>query len=125
MKNILIADDDDTIRKALSYALTQFGHKAYKAGDGAEALEILKANPEIEIVILDLKMPVMTGHEIWPLIKGMRPDIEIIISSGFVDESAVSELNNNGIKYILRKPYPLTVLQDIISSHSSRQDTHR
>lgn len=125
MKKVLIADDDDTIRKALSYALTQFGYKAYKAGNGAEALEILRANPEIEVVILDLKMPVMTGHEICPLIKNMRPDIEIIISSGFVDEHAVKELNDNGVKYILRKPYPLTLLQDIINNHSSCQDTQR
>ncbi|MDO9288504.1 MAG: response regulator, partial [Thermodesulfovibrionales bacterium] len=91
------------------------------ASNGAEAIDVLRANPEIEIVILDLKMPVMTGREACPLIKHMRPDIEIIISSGFVDEPVLRELNNHGVKYILRKPYLLPVLEEIINNHSSRQ----
>lgn len=115
MKKILIVDDDDTIREMLSYALAHFGHKAYKAGNGAEAIDVLRANPEIEIVILDLKMPVMTGQEVCPLIKNMRPDVEIIISSGFVDEPVLRELNNHGVKYILRKPYHLPILEEIIN----------
>lgn len=121
MKKVLVVDDDDTIREVLLSALAQFGHKAYKASNGAEAIDVLRANPEIEIVILDLKMPVMTGQEVCPLIKNMRPDIEIIISSSFVDEPVLRELNDNGVKYILQKPYPLPVLEEIINNHSSRQ----
>ncbi len=121
MKRVLIVDDDDAVREVLSSALTHFGHKAYKASNGAEAIDVLRANPEIEIVILDLRMPVMTGREVCPLIKDMRPDIEIIISSGFVDELVLRELNSHGVKYILLKPYPLPVLEEIINNHSSRQ----
>lgn len=119
MKKILIVDDDDTIREVLSYAVAQFGHKVYKANNGAEAMDVLRATPEIEMVILDLKMPVMTGQEVCPLIKDMRPDIEIIISSGFVDESVLRELKDKGVKYILRKPYPLEVLEEIINNYSN------
>jgi len=117
VKKILIVDDDDTVREVLSYAILQFGHKAYKASNGAEAIEVLKANPKIEIVILDLRMPVMNGYEVCPLLKNLKPDIEIIISSAFVDETAVKELNAYGVKYILRKPYPLIQLEEIINNH--------
>lgn len=116
MKRVLIVDDDDVVREVLSSALTHFGHEVYKAGNGAEAIDVLRANPEIEIVILDLRMPVMTGREVCPLIKNMRPDVEIIISSGFVDELVLRELNDNGVKYILRKPYTLPVLEEILNS---------
>ena len=122
MKRVLIVDDDAAVREVLSSALTHFGHKAYKASNGAEAIDVLRANPEIEIVILDLRMPVMTGREVCPLIKNMRPDIEIIISSGFVDELVLRELNNHGVKYILHKPYPLPVLEEIINNHSARRE---
>ncbi|MBT9537009.1 MAG: response regulator, partial [Nitrospirae bacterium] len=121
MKKIHVVDDDDAVREVLSAALIHFGHEAYKASNGAEAIDVLKANPEIEIVILDLRMPVMSGQEVCPLIKNMRPDVEIIISSGFIDEPVLRELNNHGVKYILHKPYPLPVLDEIINNHSSRQ----
>ncbi|MBI4689331.1 MAG: response regulator [Nitrospirae bacterium] len=116
MKKVLIADDDDTIREAISYTLSVAGHKIYKAGNGAEAIEIFKLNPEIEIVILDLRMPVMDGHEACDLLKRLKPEIEIIISSAFIDEAVTKELCNCGIKHILCKPYDLTVLHEIIDN---------
>lgn len=116
MKKVLVVDDDDIVREVIFLALAEFGHKAYKASNGAEAIDVLRANPEIKIVILDLKMPVMTGQEVCPLIKNMRPDVEIIISSGFVDELVLKELNDNGVKYILRKPYTLPLLEEILNS---------
>ena len=119
MKKILIADDDDTIREVLSYALSRSGCKTFKASNGVEALEILELNPEIEIVILDLKMPVMSGQELCPKLKTLKPAIEIIISSAFVDEAAEKELIDMGIKHILHKPYALTLIGEIINNHIS------
>ncbi len=118
MKRILIVDDDDVVRDVLSLALAEFGHMTYKASNGVKALEILRANPEVEIVILDLKMPVMNGHELCPHLKNLNPDIQIIVSSASVDEMAVKELNDLGVRCILRKPYPLKVLQEVINNYS-------
>ena len=118
MKRVLIVDDDAAVREVLSSALTHFGYKAYKASNGAEAIDVLKANPEIEIVILDLKMPVMNGHELCPHLKNLNPNIQIIVSSASIDEMAVKELNDLGVRCILRKPYPLKVLQEAINNHS-------
>lgn len=88
------------------YALSQSGHKTYKASNGAEAIEIFKTNPKIEIVILDLRMPVMNGQGLCPVPKNLNPHIEIIVSSAFADETAIKELNALGVKHILhfRKP---------------------
>ena len=53
------------------------------ANNGAETLDVLRAGVSVSIVILDLTMPVMTGEQALPLIKAMRPEIPIVLSSGF------------------------------------------
>lgn len=116
MKNILIVDDEETVRSMLSHAVLKFGHKPYTAGNGAKAIELFRENPEIDIVILDLKMPGLSGQEVGLLFKNLRPDIKIIISSAYVDEQVEKELNEIGIKHILHKPYPMTKLQEIIDT---------
>jgi CheY-like chemotaxis protein len=118
VKSVLVVDDDDTVREVLSYAIQQFGHEVYKASNGIEAMEILGMNSGIEVVILDLRMPKMDGYDVCPMIRNLNPDIEIIISSAFVDETKLKGLNDLGVKHILRKPYPLDLLQEIIDSHS-------
>jgi len=55
------------------------------AANGAEALEILRADAGVGLVVLDLTMPVMTGGQAIPLIKVMRPALPIILSSGFAE----------------------------------------
>lgn len=118
MKKVLVADDDETIRESLSAAVSYFGHKVYLATNGAEAIEVFKANPSIGIIILDLQMPVMDGQEACIIFKKLKPDIEIIILSAYVEEKVVRELNKLGIKHIFRKPYQLTHLLEIIDNHS-------
>ena len=122
MKNILIVDDDDTIRDVLSYALSGFGYKTFKANNGVKALEALELNPDIEIVILDLGMPVMSGQELCPRLKKLKPSLEVIVSSAFVDEITLKELHDIGVRCILRKPYPLELLNDIITDLSRCQE---
>lgn len=117
MKNILIVDDIESIRNLLTHAVSQFGHKPYTAGNGAEAIDLFRENPEIDIVILDLRMPGISGWEAGVLLKNLKPDIEIIISSASVDEQVEKELKEMGIKHILYKPYRITELQAIIGSN--------
>lgn len=112
---VLIVVDDYSIREMLSHALSQFGYDTYKAQNSAEALEILRKRPQIKVVILDTGISTMDVRERCLLLKNLQPDIKIIISSTFIDETAIKELNNIGIKYILSKPYSITYLQEIIN----------
>ncbi len=116
MKNILIVDDEEAVRNILTRAVSKFGHKPCTASNGAEAIELFRETPEIDIAILDLRMHGISGQEVAILLKNLKPDIEIIISSAFVNEAVEKELNELGIKHILRKPYPMEELQKIIAS---------
>ncbi|MEW6109314.1 MAG: response regulator [Nitrospirota bacterium] len=116
MKKILIADDEEPIRNILTHAVSRLGHRPYTASDGAEAIRLFRENPEIDIAILDLRMPFISGQEVCILLKNLKPDIEIIISSAFVNELIEKELKEMGVKHILHKPYPMTKLQEIIDT---------
>lgn len=117
MKKILVIDDDDIIKEMFSDALTQFGHEVYTAKNGSDALRVIKATPEIDIIILDLLMPVMNGQETCCQIKRLLPDVEIIVVSTFLDDVAIKELAGMGVKHFLPKPSSLKFLQDIINNH--------
>lgn len=80
------------------------------ATNGAEALAILTANSEVALVILDLTMPVMTGEKAIPLIKLSRPNVPIILSSGYSEAELSRRFNSAGISAFLQKPYTASAI---------------
>jgi two-component system cell cycle sensor histidine kinase/response regulator CckA len=80
------------------------------AKNGAEAIGILRETPGISIVILDLTMPVMTGEQALPIMREMRPELPIILSSGFNEAEIYRRFAAAGIAGVLQKPYRLSVI---------------
>ena len=72
-KTILVVDDEEIVRKIASVALARRGFLVLSASHGEEALQLIRANPEVALVILDLTMPVMTGEQAIPLIQEVHP----------------------------------------------------
>ena len=64
MHSILVVEDDPSLRTLMARTLSAKGYRAFQAGDGIEALELLAANPEIELVVTDIVMPRMNGVEL-------------------------------------------------------------
>ena len=64
MHSVLVVDDDPTIRTLMVRTLSAKGYRALQASDGIEALELLAADPEIEVVVTDIVMPRMNGVEL-------------------------------------------------------------
>jgi two-component system, cell cycle sensor histidine kinase and response regulator CckA len=83
--------------------------RALVAEDGSEAIAILRAEPAVSAVILDLTMPVMSGEEALPLIKAIRPNIPVIISSGFSETEILRRFGSSGIAGVISKPYTMPV----------------
>ncbi len=84
---ILVADDQENMRLMLQDLLTQMGHEVLGAEDGFEALEIFKANGDIELVITDLEMPELDGFELIENVKKIASQVRIIINSSRMLES--------------------------------------
>jgi CheY-like chemotaxis protein len=89
----------------------QIGFQATEAGDGAEALAILQKDPEIEILLTDLGLPGMNGRQLVEEARRLRPDLKVIIASGYSTESAAGGRPTDvDIKH-LTKPFDLGQLR--------------
>ena len=103
---ILLADDDKNATKRLSRILVKEGYEVFIANNGKEGLEIINNN-KIDILIADIEMPVMGGIELLEKVKKFQKDIEVIMMTGYGDESlAIEALRKGAINY-LRKPIDL------------------
>jgi len=112
---VLIADDEETIRKSLVNMLENCGFSVDTAVNGKEAVTLLESNRNAySFAILDMAMPVMTGREAFFLIKQLNPSLPIIVSSGFKDDPRVQEVLSDGKTLFLQKPYRFLNLIDLI-----------
>jgi putative two-component system response regulator len=109
--NVLIVDDELGPRESLGMILKS-SFNIFTSEGGREALQIIK-NTNIDVVTLDLKMPVMSGEEVLKLIKDYDPTIEVVIITGYGTlKSAVEAIKYNVFDYIL-KPFNVS---DILST---------
>ena len=112
---ILIVDDEAIVRNSLKRALTRFGHRVLEAGDGATALTALQAaDPPVDLAILDLVLP-GGGAGVFELLKAVRPELKVIVSSGYSPDGVAAKGLENKVDAFLPKPYELTQLRDVVS----------
>ena len=109
-QTILVVDDEEIVRNIAVTSLKDARFNVLVATNGAEALAILTANPEVALVILDLTMPVMTGEKAIPLLKLSRPNIPIILSSGYSEAELSRRFSAAGISAFLQKPYTASAI---------------
>ena len=108
-KAILIVDDDDLIRDQLMKELKRNFFNTYIANNGVSALDIIEQE-EIDIMLLDIKLPDMNGLDVLKETKKLKPDCEIVVITGFgTREIAVQSLRRGAIDYI-EKPINLDEL---------------
>lgn len=103
---ILVVDDEDGIRTLAQRVLTGNGYGVLLAANGAEAVNIFKQrHDDIQLVLTDLRMPLMDGVSLVRALKDMKPRIKIIASSGFGEQKRIDELSNLSVTTFLDKPY--------------------
>jgi len=99
---LLLADDEDSIRKVLTITLSDSGYQVVAAKNGREALELFRVEHPA-IVLTDIKMPGMTGVELLSKIKSERPDTEVIMISGHGDmDLAIESLKHDATDFITK-----------------------
>jgi PAS domain S-box-containing protein len=114
-KTILIADDDEMVLEISRKLLESLGCHVLEAAHGQKAVEVARKSSEpIDLVLLDLRMPVMSGVEAFRPLAQARPQARIVLCSGFdLDENARSLLSS-GASAFLQKPYKLEDMQKIL-----------
>jgi CheY-like chemotaxis protein len=105
-ETILLVDDEDFILDIGREIFTKFGYTVMTAVDGPTALECYrKAMEEIDIVILDLNMPVMGGKRCLEELLLLNPQAKVIVSSGYIPSESTKEVLDLGARCFLSKPY--------------------
>lgn len=108
-ETILIVDDHETIWDFLIEALQRLGYSVLLAENGLDAVEIYRENPnEVDLVLLDMVMPKLGGHQTFYKIKELDPEAKILLSSGYVSEDEVNDLLEQGAKGFLPKPHRIS-----------------
>ncbi|MBN2414488.1 sigma-54-dependent Fis family transcriptional regulator [bacterium] len=113
--NILLVEDNESVRESLAAFIRERGHTVLESGDGKHALEVLKQQP-VHIVISDIKMPRMDGNELLRRIKGTESlkDIEVLLFTGHGDVKGAVEAMRAGAYEYLLKPVDVKELDTII-----------
>ncbi len=107
MKNtitILVVDDEAMIRNLLEKILAKEGYKILLAKDGQEALDIISTK-KVDIVISDMKMPRMNGLDLLKALKRDRPEIGVVIMTGYGDTYTVKDALLLGADEYITKPF--------------------
>ena len=114
-KQILIADDDYTCYRYIQAILEKSGACFHWVNNGLHAVEFIKLNPDIDLIFMDLLMPVMGGKEAIEQIKLLNNDIPIIIQSASVHETYTAVQLKNEFVY-LEKPFKPKEVHHIINT---------
>ena len=115
-RRILIVDDEFSIRESLAEFLSDFGMKVKSSGTAEDALELLTEN-RFDVLIVDLRLPGITGDILIPKAHALQPDLHFLIHTGSIDYRLSGELLSLGLthKHIILKPLSdLTSLIDKI-----------
>ncbi|HUI69670.1 MAG TPA: response regulator [Spirochaetia bacterium] len=114
---VLIADDEETVRKVGGQMLAHLGFQTILAADGQQALSsFITHHSSIVCVILDLTMPAMDGEETFREIHKIDPRVPVILSSGYNEQEAVQRFVGKGLAGFLQKPYRLSQLRQKLTS---------
>jgi PAS domain S-box-containing protein len=114
---ILVVDDESIVRQVAQQTLRRAGYEVLLAGNGQTALEIFRQRAaEIRLVLLDMTMPVMSGEQTFIELKMIRPDIRIVLSSGFNQVEAIRRFEGQELAGFLQKPYTAAALTEKVAS---------
>jgi CheY-like chemotaxis protein len=115
---ILIVDDETDIAKLAGTMLTVEGYRVILARDGFEALKIYQQiRNQISLVILDFFLPVMDGDAVFDELRALNPEVAVVLSSGFAEQSKLGAMLALGLKGFIPKPYtPDKLLEQVRST---------
>ena len=115
-ETVLIVDDEEIMRNIGRSMLQECGYKVLLAASGVEAIEIYKEKAsEIDIVLLDMAMPKLSGKETYKVLKKINPEIKVLLASGFRQDQRVEETLEMGVNDFIQKPYVISDLTAMIS----------
>jgi CheY-like chemotaxis protein len=116
MARILIAEDEEALRGFVRRALADAGHDVAVAADGAEALDLLTRAGRFDLLLADIKMPVMDGIALALAAARDHPDLVIVLMTGYADQRERAHGLDALIHDVITKPFTLAEIRVAVAS---------
>ena len=110
---ILIIEDEEMVMIVCRTILEKLGYQVLEAKTGQEAINVVKIfNGNIDLAILDIRLPDMNGNAVYPFLVEARPNLKVIVMSGYSLDSTARKILNAGAQDFLQKPFSIAVLSE-------------
>ncbi len=113
-RTILVVEDEDPVRFVLTEVLEGEGYIVLATGGGEEALRVFADRPEVDLVVTDVAMPGMTGPQMVEAIRASRPDMRVILLSGYADETTRQGTRTDERTRYVQKPFGVDELAEVV-----------
>jgi CheY-like chemotaxis protein len=124
---ILLIEDEPEVADLAAEMLAEEGYRVVIAHDGFEALKIYQnSGKQIGLVILDFFLPVMDGDAVFDELRSINPKVNVVLSSGFAEQSKIASMLSQGLRGFIPKPYSREKLLEQVRStlDAGRQSSH-
>lgn len=120
---VLVVDDEPAIRALVAKIVERAGLDVDTARDGAEAIEKMKAET-YSVIVVDLMMPIVDGFGVTEYVRSMKPPRPAVIVASASDAAVLRKLDGSVVHSIVRKPFEIDVLGDLIiaAARTPRED---
>jgi len=114
---VLVIDDDPTVLEVVSRMLAGVGYDVLFAAEGREGVEKFRAEKDrVRAVLLDMTMPGLSSEETLRQIRALRPDVKVLVISGFTQEDAMARFAGLGVVGFVQKPFERETLVARVAS---------
>jgi two-component system, cell cycle sensor histidine kinase and response regulator CckA len=114
---ILIVEDEQLMLRLVEKVLLQHGYQVLVASDGEAAIEVYRRHKlEIDVVLLDVGLPKLTGWDVLLKMKEQNPDVRVVIATGFLEPKMKIEMSRVTVKHFVDKPYMLDEVVETLQS---------
>jgi PAS domain S-box-containing protein len=112
---VLLVEDEEMLRRAVSRMLRKKGLHVIEAGDGKSAVDLFRATAwSVDVVLLDMTLPGLSGREVLAEIRGVRPDLQVIVTSAYSKDHALESMSAEQPWLYIRKPYQFGDLMELL-----------
>jgi two-component system, cell cycle sensor histidine kinase and response regulator CckA len=112
---VLVIEDEEALRFAVAKMLRRRGISVFDSGDGRTGVDLFRAHAEeIDVVLLDVTLPGLSGREVLDELKKIQPTVKVILTSAYGRERALGAFDQEPAQSYIRKPYRLAELTDLI-----------
>ena len=122
-EQLLIVDDEEAIVRIASEVLRNLGYTVHTICSSVDALQLIRDEPDrFDLVLTDLTMPAMTGLQLAAEISHLRPDLPIVLMTGYRETVDQEMLEASSVRELLLKPFTMSTLSQLVRHTLDKED---